>query len=341
MERRKFDIILSKMNQICMEINAENDSKNPDNQVVYEVLQLSDLRNDWDIIHRITMFYNENWTGNRDFMHIPNIMQVLNNCRNYPIILAREKGKKEIIGISTIKYSENNENSQDPYFPEQDTSFFSITGILTKKDNRIKGIGKKIYEIAVRGSYEYEKEYPGTRLMCVIDCRNKHSLEALAVAIENINNNSNLEFRNKLPANIMAYYELKEKKKDELLEAPTLVLEVGLNPDEKIDENQEEEEINYFKEEDKSLFESLVKQLRSKLRKYGIQEPHVGIDLDDGNPIQVYFYPLSNIRGCNIRNIRINPGDTSDGNCRTPEDESTISGFVGPMPKIYDAGESR
>ena len=71
---------------------------------------------------------------------------------------------------------------------------------------------KKIYEIAVKGAYEYEKEYPGTRLMCVVDCRNRQSLEALAFAVENINNNSKVGEGNFLPANIMAYYELKSKE---------------------------------------------------------------------------------------------------------------------------------
>lgn len=330
MEEKKFDAILEKMNHVCKEINEENDRNNPNNSVEYEVLQLSDLAKDKDIVRKIASFYNVNWTGNRDFMHIPDVVQVASNARKYPIIIAREKGSNKIIGISTIKYSENDENSQDPYFPESDAQFFSVTGILTRKGNTVKGIGKKIYEIAVRGVYDYEKEYPGTRLMCVVDCRNRQSLEALAFAVENVNNNSKVGAGNVLPANVMAYYELKTEKGEKLLEAPTLVLEVGLNPQSEA-AKLEEEHINYEKQENEPLFETLVKSLRNQFKKYGLKEPVVGVDKDEG--AKVLFYPLNG--NCHIKNVKIHPGDTAKGNDRVPADRMTITGFIGPMPYIH------
>lgn len=154
-------------------------------------------------MYKIADFYNSNWLGNKDFMHIPNCEQVLENCKRYPIIIAREEGKKEILGISAIKYDENDENTMDPYFPEEDAKYFSITGILVKKETSHRGMGKKIYEIALRGAHEYNKTYPGTRIMCVIDCRNNHSLRALATAVENINAGEKVGEGRMLPANIV------------------------------------------------------------------------------------------------------------------------------------------
>ena len=162
MERLKFLSILRELRNECKRVNEENELLNPSNEVVYEVFQLSDLSENRENIYMVADFYNKNWQGNRDFMHIPDFEQTLANTRAYPIIIARKKGTDEILGISTIKYDENSEESIDPYFPEGDAKYFSITGILTKRNNTYKGIGKKIYEIALRGAYNYEKHYPGT-----------------------------------------------------------------------------------------------------------------------------------------------------------------------------------
>ena len=226
MTKEQFETILDQMNEICKNVNEQMD-KNPENSLRYEVLQYSDIANRYDIVQQITDFYNRNWTGNKDFMHIPDFNQVLYNCSNYPIIIAREKGKSDILAISTIKYAENKDEEIDPYFPEKDAKYFSITGILTKKETKHRGMGKKIYEIALRGAYEFNKKYPGTRAMCVIDCRNKNSLRALAKAVENINETTFNGKNKELPAEIVGYYELVNNEMNPI-EAPTLVLVVGL-----------------------------------------------------------------------------------------------------------------
>ena len=135
------------MENICNQINDESE------YVEYVVLQGLDSNDvyacDRYIHQRITNFYNFNWLGNVDFMHIPNFEQTLFNCRNYPIIVARDRMTKEMIGISTIKYDENIGHI-DPYYPFVGEHYFSITGILTRRDNPYRGVGKRIYEIAIR-----------------------------------------------------------------------------------------------------------------------------------------------------------------------------------------------
>lgn len=327
MEKEKFLSILSKLQNICNQVNAEE----PENDVVYEVLQFSNLARNWDSVYRIANFYNHNWLGNVDFMHIPDFYQTLNNCLNYPIIIARKKENDELVGISTIKYDENTDEHLDPYFPEKDAKYFSITGILTKKDNPHKGIGKKIYEIAIRGAYDFEKEYPGTLIMCVIDCRNRQSLNALASSVERIKQ-SNLVGENKeLPAHILGYYELRDSQTDTLLEAPTLVMEVELKAKE-ISEKTKQTNIEFSKPNDKDgLLEQLLLELKNKFMSYGINKPSIEEDSECG---KVYFYSLRDVEKTRLQNVTIIPNDTEKGNERIPRNDEEISKIMGPIQSI-------
>ena len=333
MERLKFLSILREFKNECKRVNEENELLNPSNEVVYEVFQLSDLSENRENIYMVADFYNKNWQGNRDFMHIPDFEQTLANTRAYPIIIARKKGTDEILGISTIKYDENSEEFIDPYFPEGDAKYFSITGILTKRNNTYKGIGKKIYEIALRGAYNYENHYPGTRIMCVIDCRNRQSLRALSSAVKNIRDDGFLGDDLYLPANVFGYYELRDKEEGKLLEAPTLVMEVGLSPKEK---NGEEEDfglrnIIFNRKEGQSLFDTLLETLKDNLYEYKINEPQVLEDTDAG---MVYFYSLEDREMCRLEGINIESNGTEKGNDRIPKDDIFMRNFMGPIPVI-------
>lgn len=50
MEKEKFLSILSNLQNICNQVNAEE----PENDVVYEVLQFSKLARNWDSVYRIS-----------------------------------------------------------------------------------------------------------------------------------------------------------------------------------------------------------------------------------------------------------------------------------------------
>ena len=336
MERMKFLSILRELRNECRRVNEENDLMNPNNEVIYEVLQLSDLAEKWDNVANIADFYNNNWIGNADFMHIPDFEQTLANCRKYPIIVARKKWTDDILGISTIKYDENLPGRKDPYFPEEDAKYFSITGILTKRNNVHRGIGKKIYEIAIRGAHNYERYYPGTRIMCVIDCRNRQSLRALNSAVTNIRNNNIVGAGMELPANIVGYYELRNNENDDLLEAPTLVMEVGLSPVERSNRVENQRTLSFNLENGKTRFESLRGVLRENLSKYKIGEPTITEDEECG---MVYFYHLGNSRDCNLDGINIESNGTEKGNDRVPRSEVEMKRFVGPIPVIRISDE--
>ena len=42
----------------------------------------------------------------------------------------------KMLGISTLQYNEISENHIDPYFPEKDAKYFSMTGVLAKCSNK-------------------------------------------------------------------------------------------------------------------------------------------------------------------------------------------------------------
>lgn len=327
MQKEQFLRVLKEMDDICKSVNEEIISKNPQSKLRFEVLQFSNISRRWNSVHRIANFYNQNWMGNADFMHIPNFKQVLENCLKYPIIIAREEGKDDILAISTIKYDKNKKNHIDPYFPKENANYFSITGVLVEREAPYRGLGKKIYEIAIRGVHKYNKINKSTRIMCVIDCRNKHSMQALASAVENINKNEIYGENKELPVNIVGYYELLDSKNQDLEEAPTIVIEVGLNEQEKA-QREANTIIEYKKEDGKKLFDSLRDELREKLSKYGINEAVIG--QDEGSIVK--YYPLD--REFSLIGVNVIPNNTESGNDRKPFYDKFMHEFIGPIRPI-------
>lgn len=303
MNTERFSTAVHEISNICNKINKEE--KGNLEYVVLQGLKSDDpYLNDPFIVHKIAYFYNHNWLGNVDFMHIPDFHQVKHNCNNYPIIIARDKTSKEIIGISTLKYEENSEYNEDPYYPISNEKYFSITGILTKMNNPHRGIGKRIYEIALKGHYEFNKKYEDTSIMCVIDCRNKNSLNALNYAAEKLNE----EAEENMVAKVAGYYILTDDNRTEMLEAPTIVLKV--EEDKKKDE--ERKTVKFVHPAGEDLFMSLLTTLRDELT--DVSEPI--INLDEGTGLVSYYH---------VRNYnslpKIIPNGTEKGNDRVAHED--------------------
>lgn len=296
MSNSRFETVVNIMNNICRKINESQD------ELEYVVLQgLSDddpYIQDPFILYKIADFYNYNWLGNVDFMHIPNFSQVEYNCKYYPVIIAREKHSKDLIGISTLKYDENGEGFEDPYYPISHEKYFSITGILTKKDNPYRGVGKKIYEIALKGHYHFNKIYDDTSIMCVIDCRNNNSLNALNSAAQSLND----DVDENIVAKISGYYILTDDN-HEMLEAPTMVLKV-CEHDEKSDDRNV---VEFKKDKGIGLFKSLLHVLKKELT--DVSEPVIGVDEDAG---LVHYYHVRNYNSL----PKVIPNGTEKGNDR-------------------------
>ena len=131
------------------------------------------------LLRDISDFYNENWLGNADYIHIPDVKKVLDNYLKYPIIMAYREtpdGDIDILGIATLKYYQNTQTDVNPYYPIPNKRFFEVTGILTKQDSDVKNIGKRIYEILIEALEEYKKVLPEFDVIFVADCRNYMSI---------------------------------------------------------------------------------------------------------------------------------------------------------------------
>lgn len=299
------------LNEFCM---IENERLSEMCNYRYEILHLSDITGEvLNMAYSISKFYNENYFGNEDYMHIPDFKQTVENIIKYPIIVARENGSDDILGVSILKYFDSNDVI-DPYFPVRNSRYFSVTGILTNIHNREKGyygIGKKIYEIILNAVCKYkELSDNDIRLMCVIDCRNNNSIDALRIATENLNKKYNSK---KMETSIVGYYEVESLYSGLLVEAPTFVIEMKMdnfvnnkcqNIELKYDSNASSKEESYFK----------MKDLINKLFVFNNDVSIRNVDEECG--LVIYHSLLSN--NYVLENIKIDANGTELGNDRKP-----------------------
>lgn len=261
-----------------------------------------------DSIFNLANFYDTNFTGNKDFMHIPNISNILDNILRYPIMLSTQKdmyGNDEILGTTTVKIENNKELSDNPYFPTVNEDVLSITGILTKADavdkngNKIKGLGRELFKSAIKGAYNINKE-KNVRLICEVDCRNKNSLYAVEKAVKELQ-----EEEIKIQVFLTGYYEIYNSNKI-LSEAPTFILEVDLNNEKELNNNILN--FDYTNCQSTNLYSNLSKVIcanTKECKKY--------INILDGKKV-IYH----SIKPINALGITLDVGTTADGNERIP-----------------------
>lgn len=300
------------MREVCNEINLHC-TDNIEYVVLQGVGKDDVYYKDSFFDYRITEFYNHNWLGNADFMHIPDSFQVRYNCNHYPIIIAREKDSKKMIGISTIKYDENTDSKMDPYYPYPKHKYFSITGILTKKDSIYKGVGKTIYEIALRGFHKFHQIYQDTFLTCVIDCRNENSMNALYRATESIND-TNLAGSERLNSKMIGFYTVTDEK-EKMLEAPTIVVRMEW---EHCKDNGRDR-LEFSKKRHGDLFKNLLITLKRYIKNHQISNPIINID--EGAGI-ISYYEVNYSKSL----PEVISNGTEEGNNRVPEDISYPQG---------------
>lgn len=261
-----------------------------------------------DSIFNLAYFYDSNFTGNKDFMHVPNISNILDNILRYPIMLSTQKdeyGNDEILGTTTVKMENNKSISDNPYFPTENEDVLSITGILTKsnavdkKGNKIRGLGRELFKSAIKGAYSINKESK-IRLVCEVDCRNKNSLYSVAKAVKELQEeNMNIQMF------LTGYYEIYNSNKS-LSEAPTFVLEIDLNNEKELNNNNFN--FDYTNCQSTNLYSNLSKVIcanTKECRKY----------MNIINDKRVIYHSVKPI---NALNITLDVGMTAEGNERVP-----------------------
>lgn len=261
-----------------------------------------------DSIFNLAYFYDSNFTGNKDFMHVPNISNILDNILRYPIMLATQKdeyGNDEILGTTTVKIENNKLISDNPYFPTENEDVLSITGILTKSNavdrngNKIKGLGRELFKSAIKGAYNINKERK-IRLVCEVDCRNKNSLYSVAKAVKELQEeNMNIQMF------LTGYYEIYDSNKN-LSEAPTFILEIDLNKEKELNNNNFN--FDYTNCQSTNLYSNLSKVICANTKEC---KKYVNV-LNDKKIV------YHNIKPLNALNITLDVGTTADGNERIP-----------------------
>lgn len=261
-----------------------------------------------DTIFNLTYFYDNNFIGNKDFMHIPNISNVLDNVQHYPIMLVSKKdeyGKDEILGTTTVKFENNKYFTDNPYFPTKGEDVLSITGVLTKMNaldkngNKIKGLGRELFKSAIKGAYNANKD-KALRLICEVDCRNTNSLYSVCKAVKELQDEGD-----NIQIFLNGYYEIKNKERN-LVEAPTFILEIDLNGNKEV--NNDSLNLDYQNIDSTNLFTNLSKVIYANTK-----ESKKIVTYKNDN--KIVFHSLEPI---NAQNITLNVGSTADGNNREP-----------------------
>ena len=260
-----------------------------------------------DMIFNLVYFYDYNFIGNKDFIRIPNISDVLNNVLKYPIMLSTktdETGNEEIIGASTIKMENNYSLKQNPYFPTCNEDVLFITGVLTKLykngENRINGVGKNLFKSAIRAAYFINKKRK-IRLVTEIDCRNQNSINAITKAVDELKDEGigiNLF--------ITGYYVIKNKE-NMITEAPTFIFEIDLNGDKKIKDTLVE--FNYERSRNEYLYSDLFNIIEANTHRI---KNYIN-RLDDRTTC--YYHKIKPI---NANKMNLIVGESANGNDRQP-----------------------
>lgn len=305
LQQKTFNYFIEEMEEKTEEYNLKNNQ-----DINFCLLQAMPEKNEIiDMIFNLAYFYDANFTGNKDFMHIPTISQITQNTTRYPIILATRKdefGALEILGATTIKIENNSSITNNPYFPTKNEYVLSITGVLAKQNildkngNKIKGIGKELYKAAIKGAYELNKE-ENIRLVCEIDCRNTNSLNSISKAVKELQE-ENIPVKLCIPG----YYEIYDNKTKKLTEAPTFMLEVDLDDEKNI--NNTQTKFSYLQCSTTELFSDLVQVIKTQTKE---RKKYINIRSKD---VVIYH----SIKPINALTVEIEAGTTAEGNNRIP-----------------------
>lgn len=235
MERKQRIEILKRIQEACDEVTQGYHTQTGRTNIRFIALQLannsSKLFEGTDIIRKSTQLYDE-YEGNEEYIHIPDIQQMIKNFEENIVVGIEDVDTGELEGVTTIKYYENIGEAVNPYYPKKDAKYFEVTGVIIKQRSNMsnKGLGTGMYEACFLGLQKYANMHQGEnyRLNAVIDCTNIKSLYAAQNAINNINSRNLLGSGKKMKLNLGGIYVVRDQETKRLAEAPTFVIESDL-----------------------------------------------------------------------------------------------------------------
>lgn len=307
----------------------------------FEVIQFSDISlpkssDQQDIIRQTADLYDQ-YKGNEEYIHIPDVAQMSANFQNFPVIGVVNSDTNELEGAMTIKFHDNSQE-MDPYYQKQGVKFYSITGaIVRQRENMLnKGLGTGMYETAILGIQRYVETHPEDEieLNVVIDCTNLPSLYALSNAVNNINAGQLVRRGRQLDSLLEAIYTVKDGD-GHLIEAPTYVLRVDLQAREIGDVSFESKDttISFHVLEEGAKHEKYQQLLDEILEKIKAGGKPQAFHMEDKGTGRVTYIPTSNL-SIHLTDMHvITNGAEKIGIRRTPRRDSNQ--FVGPMPNVH------
>lgn len=331
--------LLEKMQEACEIITKGYKRQINNDSVQFCVIQLLNMGmiEKTDLVRELAQIYDE-YVGNEEYIHIPDVNQMLHNLQHYPVLGVFNTRTGELDGVVTIKYHENSsEETTDPYYPKKGAKFFSITGVIVRqRENTLnKGLGSSLYAASILGVQKYASELTNENieLNAVIDCTNIQSLYALANANRKIYLANYMGEKQKLEAILDGIYTVRNEEQH-LVEAPTYVIKIPLVPQKVVDNEGENELFSYKTKSDTPNFEQYQELLDTILAKAKqTRNFNITRTLDDGVGNVDYFH-LDNL-GIHLENMKIERNGTENiGKKRIPRGD--VSEFVGPMPDFQN-----
>lgn len=342
--------LLETLQEACDLITEDYQKENGKNNIKFCVLQLSNaIKNQSDIlrtdlVRQAAQLYDE-YEGNEDYIHIPDINQMLHNLQQYPVLGALNAMTGELEGVITLKYHENSSKDKiDPYYPKENVHFFSITGVIVKqrKDILHKGLGSSLYAASILGIQKYASEYldENMELNAVIDCTNLPSLYALKNGNKKIERNNYIGANQKLEPILDGIYTVRDAKYH-LVEAPTYVIKIPLIPKESTINENNDEIFNYTAEAGKikhRQYETILDCILDKIKRE--KSFNVTKMEDEGTGIVDYIH--TDDLEIYLESMKLERNGTENiGEKRIPRRD--VPKFVGPMPdfRTYIEEEER
>jgi len=335
--------LLESLQEACELITQDYQNQTKNDNIKFCVLQLQDPFEKQegglhtDIVRQSAQIYDE-YEGNEEYIHIPDVYQMQHNLQRYPVLGAVNTKKGELEGVVTLKYHENSsEETTDPYYPKKDAKFFSITGVIVKqRENTLnKGIGSNLYAASILGIQKYANENTkeDIELNAVIDCTNLPSLYALANGNKKVSSKNCVGENQKLEAILDGIYTVRDKE-NHLVEAPTYVIKFPLVAQKVKSDIIKDEVFSFKKKKDTKKHEKYQELLDTILEK-AKQEKKLNVTKNrDDEKGMVHYIHLDNL-GIPLENMRIQRNGTENiGNRRIPRGD--VYSFVGPMPNFQD-----
>lgn len=286
-----------------------------------------------DIVRQSAQLYDE-YEGNEEYIHIPNVDQMMQNLQGYPVIGAFNTKTGELEGVVTIKFHQNNSlETTDPYYPKPGAEFYSITGVIVRQRKGVlhKGLGSHLYLASILGIQKYASSHPeqNLELNAVIDCTNLPSLYALSSANRKITQNEYVGKNKKLNAILDGIYTVRDEE-NRLVEAPTYVIKINLKPV-TTEKTAEEDTTFVFSANSETpnycQYELLLDKILSKVKREEQQDITTILDEDAG---MVDYHHIEK-SGITLESIKLERnGAENIGRKRTPRGD--VDDFVGPMP---------